>query len=93
MIIDLRFNGGGYIDSAQTMLSEFLPKNTAIVTTKENDPRKNETLYTNFLTIPNTNIPLVVLVNELSASASEIVAGALQDYGRAIIVGMKTYGK
>lgn len=93
LIVDLRFNGGGYIDSAQTMLSEFLPKNTAIVTTKENDPRKNDTLYTNFLTIPNTKIPLVILVNELSASASEIVAGALQDYERAIIVGTKTYGK
>lgn len=93
IIVDLRFNGGGYLDSAQSILSEFLPKNTAIVTTKENDPRKNETLYTRVLSTPNTTIPLVILVNELSASASEITAGALQDYERAIIVGTKTYGK
>lgn len=93
IIVDLRFNGGGYLDSAQTILSEFLPKNTPIVLTKENDVRKNETLYTNFFMIPNTKIPLVVLVNELSASASEIVAGAIQDYERGIVVGTKTYGK
>lgn len=93
IVVDLRFNGGGYLDSAQTILSEFLPKNTPIVLTKENDVRKNETLYTNFFMIPNTKIPLVVLVNELSASASEIVAGAIQDYERGIVVGTKTYGK
>lgn len=75
------------------MLSEFLPRNSKIVTIKENNPINNESLFTNLLSSPDTEIPVVVLVNEYSASASEIVAGAMQDYKRGIIIGTKTYGK
>lgn len=93
LILDFRFNGGGYLVSAQEMLGEFLPRNSKIVTTKENNPANNISLFTSLLSLPDENIPLIVLVNEYSASASEIVAGALQDYGRAIVIGNKTYGK
>ena len=93
LLLDFRFNGGGYLTSAQTMLSELLPRNSKIVTIKENNPINNESLFTNLLSSPDTEIPVVVLVNEYSASASEIVAGAMQDYKRGIIIGTKTYGK
>ena len=93
LLLDFRFNGGGYLTSAQTMLAEFLPRNSKIVTMKNNNPINNESLFTNLLSSPDTEIPVVVLVNEYSASASEIVAGAMQDYKRGIIIGTKTYGK
>ena len=93
LLLDFRFNGGGYLTSAQTMLSELLPRNSKIVTIKENNPINNESLFTNLLSSPDTEIPVVVLVNAYSASASEIVAGAIQDYKRGIIIGTKTYGK
>lgn len=93
LILDFRFNGGGYLDSAVTMLSAFLPQNTPVVKVKENNPIHNKTLYTNVFSRPDAHIPLIILVNEFSASASEIVAGALQDYDRALIIGEKTYGK
>ena len=93
LLLDFRFNGGGYLASAQTMLWEFLPRNSKIVTMKKNNPINNESLFTNLLSSPDTEIPVVVLVNEYSASASEIVAGAMQDYRRGIIIGTKTYGK
>ena len=93
LLLDFRFNGGGYLTSAQTMLSELLPRNSKIVTIKENNPINNESLFTNLLSSPDTEIPVVVLVNAYSASASEIVAGAIQDYKRGIIIGNKTYGK
>ena len=93
LLLDFRFNGGGYLTSAQTMLSELLPRNSKIVTIKENNPINNESLFTNLLSSPDIEIPVAVLVNEYSASASEIVAGAIQDYKRGIIIGNKTYGK
>lgn len=93
LIIDLRYNGGGLLETAQSLLSYLLPINTPIVTTKENNSSKNITMYTKIFSTRDTKIPIIILVNEYSASASEIVAGALQDYGRAIIVGKKTFGK
>lgn len=93
VILDFRNNPGWYLDSAVEILSTLLPRDTVAVITRENDPRKNDTLYTHDFLKPNTTIPLIILVNSLSASASEIVAWALQDHGRAIVVGEKTYGK
>lgn len=92
-ILDFRFNGGGFLTSAQSILGHFLPRNSKIVTMKENNPANNITLSTGLLSFSDTNTPMVVLVNEFSASASEIVAGAIGEYKRGIIVGTKTYGK
>ena len=93
IILDFRNNPGGYLDSAVDILSMLLPPDTKAVITRENDARKNQTLYTMSGYLQNTTVPVVMLVNEFSASASEIVAGALQDQNRAIIIGEKTYGK
>lgn len=93
MIIDFRYNGGGFLETAVDLASIILPKDTSIVTIKENDPTKNETLYTREGAKSNISIPIIILVNGYSASASEIVAGAVQDHGRGIILGEKTYGK
>lgn len=93
IILDFRNNPGWYLDSAVEILSLILPKNSKAVITRENDPKKTEILYTKWFLIPSTTIPIIMLVNWLSASASEIVAGALQDHKRAILIGEKTYGK
>lgn len=91
IIVDLRFNGGGYLDIAVELLSYLLPSKTEVVTIKERG-EEDEVKYTNGN--PKVlNVPLVVLVNESSASASEIVAGAIQDNKRGIIMGAKTFGK
>ena len=60
---------------------------------KQNDIKKNEVLLTRPKTKNNTHIPIVVLINEFSASASEIFAGAMQDHGRGLLLGDKSYGK
>lgn len=93
IVLDFRNNGWGYLDAAVDILSLLLPNNTLAVTTKENDPNKTESLYTKANIYTNTSIPIVMLVNNLSASATEIVAWALQDHKRAIIIWEKTYGK
>lgn len=88
-IIDLRYNGGGYLDGAIDLVSMFLKEGT-VVTVKG---RNEETVHkvTGEAVLPT--IPLVVLQNQGSASASEITAGALQDHKRATIIGMKSFGK
>ncbi len=89
LIIDLRFNGGGYLEGAVDLASVFL-KEGKVVTVE----RKDESQVHNASGKPLLpDLPLVVLINEGSASASEIVAGALQDLKRATIVGMKSFGK
>ena len=91
LIFDLRYNGGGYLDQGISVASEFLPANQNVVYEKYGDGKIKENMSTgNGLAL---DIPMVVLVNENSASASEIVAGALQDYGRAKLVGVVSYGK
>lgn len=91
LILDLRYNGGGYLDQGIAVASEFLPANETVVYQRYGDGKMDEHKSTgNGIA---TDIPMVVLINEGSASASEIVAGALQDYGRAKLVGVTSYGK
>lgn len=90
IIIDLRNNGGGYLSTAVEVSSEFIDKGV-ILYEKYGDGTRDE--YKALGNGRATDIPLVVLINEGSASASEILAGALQDYGRAKLVGVVSYGK
>ncbi len=92
LIIDLRNNGGGIIDEAVKLLSNFLPKGTEVVSTKGRRDGTDYTYRTPFVPKYPT-MPIVVLVNNQSASAAEIVAGALQDLDRATIIGTRTFGK
>jgi carboxyl-terminal processing protease len=90
LILDLRYNSGGYLTAAIEVGSEFLPD--GVVTYEEYGDGSRDTFNASGKGIA-TDIPMVVLVNEWSASASELVAGALQDRGRALLVGVTTYGK
>lgn len=91
IIIDLRYNGGGYLDIAVDLLSYLLPDKTKVLEVHQRNGN-NENMDTKGAPkLPK--VPLVVLVNEGSASASEIVAGAIQDLKRGIIMGTKTFGK
>ncbi|MGY4383197.1 carboxyl-terminal processing protease [Pedobacter sp. UYP24] len=92
LILDLRYNGGGILQEAVKIVNLFVSKNVLVVTQKGRNPQKTITYKTyNEPLLPQ--IPLVVLVGGSSASASEIVAGSLQDLDRAIIVGQRSYGK
>lgn len=94
IILDLRNNGGGYVDGAQHLLGRFLPKDSVAML---EDRRPTGGKLTPILTRNDgqqiLDLPLVMLVNGGTASASEITAGSLQDYGRATLVGTKTFGK
>ncbi len=92
IILDLRGNPGGLLNEAVTICNLFVPKNEVIVTTKSKIEKHNNVYKTTREPI-DTEIPLVVIVDGKSASASEIVAGALQDLDRAIIVGTRSFGK
>jgi len=92
LIIDLRNNPGGLLDQAVTIVNYFVEKDVLVVSSKGKSENSNMTFYTTQKPL-DTEIPIVVLVNKGSASASEIVAGALQDFDRAIILGEQTYGK
>jgi carboxyl-terminal processing protease len=92
VILDLRSNGGGILQEAVKIVNLFIPKNVLVVVQKGRNPEKTVRYETLSQPIAPT-VPLVVLVNSNSASASEIVAGALQDLDRAIIVGQRSYGK
>jgi carboxyl-terminal processing protease len=91
LILDLRYNGGGYLDQGIAVASEFLPADISVVFERYSDGTMKENKSTGLGLA--TDIPMVVLVNEGSASAAEIVAGALQDLDRAKLVGITTYGK
>ncbi len=91
LIIDLRDNPGGYLQSAVQMANEFLPAKRLIVYTQgRKSPRQD---YTSDGHGAYQNIPLVVLINEGSASASEIFTGAMQDNDRAMVIGRRSFGK
>jgi len=90
IVLDLRNNPGGYLETAVSLASEWV-KEGQIVVEEFGDGKKNEHLTNGAARL--ANFPTVVLVNEGSASASEIVAGALKDYGIAKLVGQKTFGK
>lgn len=90
LILDLRNNGGGYLDTAVDVASEFMEEGTVLFEEYGDGTRDEYKVLGGGLAY---DIPMVILVNEGTASASEIVAGALQDYGRATLVGVTTYGK
>ena len=92
LIIDLRDNGGGLLGEAVNIIDLFVGKDVTVVETKGKIAEMNR-LYKTQNTAADADIPIVVLVNEHSASASEIVSGTLQDLDRAVIVGHKSFGK
>ncbi len=92
IILDLRGNGGGLLQEAVDITNIFVDKGKLVVTTKGKLPGKNHSYKTMNIAL-DKNIPLVVLVNNSSASASEIVAGAIQDIDRGVIIGQRTFGK
>lgn len=91
IVLDLRNNGGGWVSAAREMLGRFLPDGPALVEQSRGGERVDAVLTSGEVRV--YDVPLVVLVNSGSASASEIVAGALKDRGRATIIGERTYGK
>ncbi|WP_320814248.1 S41 family peptidase [Flavobacterium sp.] len=92
IILDLRANPGGLLHEAVNICNLFVPKNEVIVTTKSKNVKHNNTYKTNYEPV-DLEIPLTILVDGKSASASEIVAGALQDLDRAVVVGNRSFGK
>ncbi|EGV43190.1 S41 family peptidase [Bizionia argentinensis JUB59] len=92
IILDLRGNPGGLLLESVNVVNLFVPKGQLVVTTKSKVKKYNREYYTQKDPI-DTNIPLVVLINGSSASASEIVSGSLQDLDRAVIVGSRSFGK
>ena len=92
LVFDLRNNGGGLLQEAVKIMNIFVDQGTVIVTTKGKIKEQNNTFRTP-VAVTDKEIPVVVLVNENSASASEIVSGSFQDLDRGVIVGKKTFGK
>lgn len=90
LIIDLRDNPGGLVNSATAVLDRILPRDKLLVYTIDKDGKKDEEYTKDDVTI---DVPITVLINENSASASEIVSGCLQDYERAVLVGTTSFGK
>lgn len=90
IIIDLRFNPGGYLTTSVEVMSEFIDEGVVLIEQYGDGTRDTYSALGNGRA---TDLPIVVLINEGSASASEIVAGALQDYGRAQLVGVQSFGK
>ena len=90
LILDYRSNGGGILQEAVKIVSLFVPKGSEVVTTRG---RNDSTVYRTELSPIAPTIPLAVLINGHSASAAEIVSGALQDMDRAVLIGQKSFGK
>ncbi len=91
-ILDLRGNGGGLLNEAVDIVNMFVPKNKLVVYQKGKVKDNNYNHYTQHEPL-DLDIPLVILVNEGSASASEIVSGSIQDFDRGVIIGQRTFGK
>tara|TARA_B100001059_G_scaffold221516_1_gene244525 strand:- start:2946 stop:4568 length:1623 start_codon:yes stop_codon:yes gene_type:complete len=92
MVLDLRNNGGGLLNEAINIVNVFIPRGELIVETRGKYPEDNRSFKTMNSSV-DTETPMVVLINRNSASASEIVAGALQDLDRAVLVGQNSFGK
>ena len=92
MVLDLRGNPGGLLDQAIDVASEFLPRDKVIVSVKGRSEYHEPAVYKSNGSEPE-DVPLVVLINRNTASASEIVAGAIQDHGRGLVVGETSFGK
>ncbi len=92
LVLDLRGNGGGVMEGAVQIVGLFVPKGTTVVTTRGRE-KASEKIYKTTQPPIDTDIPLAVLIDGGSASASEITAGALQDLDRAVIIGTRSYGK
>ena len=92
LVLDLRSNGGGLLQEAVNIVSLFVPRGSLVVTSKGNDAAVETSFKTSSEPV-DTSLPIIVMVNSGTASSSEIVAGALQDYDRATIMGQRTYGK
>ncbi len=92
LILDLRGNGGGLLNEAVNITNIFVEQNQLIVSTKGKISSKNQDHLTRFAPV-DKDIPLAVLVDRNSASASEIVAGAIQDLDRGVVIGQRTFGK
>ncbi|KKQ88189.1 MAG: Carboxy-terminal-processing protease [Parcubacteria group bacterium GW2011_GWF2_38_8] len=93
LLLDLRGNPGGYLEAAVSISSWFLPEGKVVVTEDYGNDSKQKMYRSRGYNIFNDNLKFVILINEGSASASEILAGAMQDYKRASLVGEKSYGK
>ncbi len=92
IVLDLRGNGGGLVESAVEVVSNFVPKGTEVFRMRYKDPSQ-EKIYKTTRTPIFPDIPMAVLIDGATASASEITAGALQDLDRAVLVGSRSYGK
>ncbi|MEN3040145.1 MAG: S41 family peptidase [Bacteroidia bacterium] len=92
LILDLRGNPGGLMNEALDILNFFLPKGELLLETRGRMPETNQKYYAQMHPL-EPNLPLVILIDERSASASEIVAGTLQDLDRAVIIGKRSFGK
>lgn len=92
LVLDLRGNGGGLLNEAVDLVNIFIDKGQTIVSTKAKDITKNN-IFKTTRTATDTKVPIVVLIDGSSASASEIVAGSMQDLDRAVIMGQRSFGK
>ena len=93
LVLDLRNNPGGLLDSAVQIADMLLPPDVVIVSTRGRDSKEGYTFTSKEKSLLGDSAPMVVLINEGSASGSEILAGALQDHNRAVLLGQKTFGK
>ncbi len=92
LVLDLRFNGGGILQEAVKIVNLFVEKDVTVVIQKGRNSEKTIS-YKTFNNSEEPNLPLVILINSRSASASEIVAGSLQDLDRAVVIGQRSFGK